>query len=583
MKNKLTNNYLVFKSFKSYFLLSVMGVIAGTVGMFIDGIIIGNFFGNDGLVSFGLASPIIIVIIAFSTVFANGGIVSASNYLGAEDNEKFNMNFTVTLLVSIGISLIIGLLSPFYSSYLAVLLGAKGSLIASTSDFIFGVLLGTIFLVLSQVLLSYVRLDGSPSLGMISAVVATIANFIVAILVVTVFDLGLFGIGIANSFSYGLATLVLCIHFLYKKNTLAFTKIKGGFKELLKIIKLGLPTALNRLYVTFRTLITNYLAMWVGGAIVMGALSIQTNIYQIMISLSTGIAMTTLLLGGIFFGEEDRRSLIDLLNISLKVGVGIMVIVVALVWIFAPNIVAIFGDNVEVRETAIYSLRIFSLSLPFSLICGVLMNFYNSVNNLYMSNYLAISHNLIFISMFALILTPLIGQNGIWLCFLLGESVSLIGLFALAKVKYNIVPKSISDFLFLDESFDENIISSLEISLENNIDEIIRLSNKVKSFGEKYPGNDEKINELALCVEEMGGNIIKYGFEKSKLHYIDIRIILTKDNLIFRIRDDGKPFNPIKYADENRESNTGILAIRKIAKTMDYRNTIGLNNLTITL
>ncbi len=380
------------------------------------------------------------------------------------------------------------------------------------------------------------------------------------------------------------AVISLLTHFFSKKNNLHLIRF-NSFKEVINILRIGLPSALNRVFTMVRTIITNYLAILIGGTIIMGALSIQSNVNQLLSSVAMGIGMTTMLLGGVFYGEEDKRSLKDLLTISLKWGLLIIIMISILVIIFAPFIVAAFGSNPEILPVATHSLRLFALSLPPSLIGVIFLNFYSSINNIYMANYIAFAHSLLFISLFACILTPFIGANGIWLCFFLGETTTILGLFILIKFKSGKWPRTATDFLMLDNDFESNIKDSFEISLENDMDQVIELSNRVQSFVDKYPNHEDKLFKVSLCVEEMVGNIVKHGFDSSKTHYIDIRIILVENDVIFRIRDDGKQFNPIEYGnkDNSSENALGIAMVRKIAKNMEYRSTIGLNNLTITI
>lgn len=584
MKNKLTNSYLISKPFKSYIVVSILGLISATIGMVIDGLFVGNFMGSDGMAAYGIASPFFIFLAAVAAIFANGGTILSSNYIGREEKEKVNISFTMTCLIATLTSLFIMIFSPFYVEGLASILGAKGSLIPLSSDYILGFTIGTLSLVLSQVLFSYTRLDNSPNLGLFSVIVATIINIFLDFVFITIFKWGMFGIGFATTISYSFAVLVLLTHFFSKKNNLYLSKF-NNFKEGIHMLRIGLPSALNRIFTMARTIVTNYLAIFIGGTIVMGALSIQSNVNQLLSSVAMGIGMTTMLLGGVFYGEEDRRSLMDLLIISLKWGSLIIIIISILVIIFAQFIVAAFGHNPEILPVATHSLRLFALSLPPSLIGVIFLNFYSSINNTYMANYIAFAHSFLFISLFACILTPFIGANGIWICFFLGETFTLLGLLALIKFKSGKWPKTATDFLMLDNDFECNIKDSFEISIKNDMDQVLELSNRVQSFVDRYPNHEDKLFKVSLCVEEMVGNIVKHGFDSSKTHYIDIRIILVENDVIFRIRDDGKQFNPIEYGNKNNSSENamGISMVRKIAKNMEYRSTIGLNNLTITL
>ncbi|MBQ9434180.1 MAG: ATP-binding protein, partial [Synergistaceae bacterium] len=92
---------------------------------------------------------------------------------------------------------------------------------------------------------------------------------------------------------------------------------------------------------------------------------------------------------------------------------------------------------------------------------------------------------------------------------------------------------------------------------------------------------------LSLCVEEMGGNIIQHGFSDGKQHYIYLRILAKADEVILRIRDDCKPFNPLEHYrmsiqdKDNPEKNVGIRMVMKLCSNVQYLSTFGTNNLII--
>lgn len=56
-------------------------------------------------------------------------------------------------------------------------------------------------------------------------------------------------------------------------------------------------------------------------------------------------------------------------------------------------------------------------------------------------------------------------------------------------------------------------------------------------------GIDKKTNKIAICIEELGTNIIKHGYVEEEDYSIDIRIIVKDNELILRVRDDCRPFN----------------------------------------
>ena len=141
-----------------------------------------------------------------------------------------------------------------------------------------------------------------------------------------------------------------------------------------------------------------------------------------------------------------------------------------------------------------------------------------------------------------------------------------------------------ADMMMLSADFAPEEAHVLNLSIKNDMGMVMELSERICEFCCKYSQDMEKIQKLSLCIEEMAGNIVQHGFRDNREHSIDIRIVITSDKFVFRMRDDGVAFNPICYADEkNTEGTMGIRIIQKIAQDMSYSNAVGLNNLTITL
>ncbi len=84
----------------------------------------------------------------------------------------------------------------------------------------------------------------------------------------------------------------------------------------------------------------------------------------------------------------------------------------------------------------------------------------------------------------------------------------------------------------------------------------------------------------------MAGNVIKHGFSADgKRHSVDLRVVKKDDDVILRIRDDCKEFDPMARTgildDEDKTKNIGIRLVTGISKDVSYQNLLGLNVLTI--
>ena len=83
----------------------------------------------------------------------------------------------------------------------------------------------------------------------------------------------------------------------------------------------------------------------------------------------------------------------------------------------------------------------------------------------------------------------------------------------------------------------------------------------------------------------MAGNVVHHGFSDGKNHSIDIRVVHNEEDVILRIRDNCREFNPTERSKVNEAGtegkNIGIRMVYKIAKEVNYQKLLGLNVLTM--
>lgn len=572
---------MIKKVFHSFLFVSILATLAATVGMLVDGMVI-KYLGQESVSAFGMSGPVFILIAALAGIFSNGGTSCCSNYIGRGETEKMKLNFTVTCIGALVMGVAVTLVCVPGCDMVARLLGAKGELVALTGDYIRGIGLGGIFIMLSQIILFYVRTDNDSMLGFISVIFMTAANVALDIVLGLVLKWGLFGMGLATSISYLVCLLVCMLHFLRRDNLLKFTRLRGGMDELKQVIMTGIPSALNRGCMTVRGIVLNRLLLVLGGSIAVSALSVQNTVNQMLSSVTMGVGMTVVMMAGIFYGERDESALGRTLKVSLRTGIVISGAVSVLVIIFARPVVGLLlNSSPEGMALAVRSLRMFCLSLPLSLFCVVLLNFYQCTKNLFMANFLCVCHSLVFVVLYALGLSSLLGTDGVWIAFLLAEATTLAACALVIYLRKKRNPWKLHELMMLPEGFEPGKERMLNISINNDMAQVMELSQRISEFCGQYSDDEEKIGKLSLCIEEMAGNIVEHGFKDKKEHYIDIKIIMAGEDIIFRMRDNGIAFNPLQA--ESGKEQYGISIIRKLAKNLEYRNAIGMNNLTITL
>lgn len=568
-------------------MFSILSSIALPLGMMVDGIIIGNFLGKEAMAAAGLVSPFYLLLSAFSGIIASGSTSLCGQYIGSEQPQKVKCIFSTAILWSFIMYLICMAICFCIPEQFAHLLGARGSLLPLTANYIRGLGAGIGLTVLHLALVEFTKLDGSPALGPISIVAMTIVNIALDLVNVFWLKMGMFGIGLATSISFVIAVAICCIHFFMPVHTLRFVKIQNPYFDFIMLCTSGLPRAGNGIFFAITTAFINYRLSFLGGSVALAAFSILSSVALVLSSTCLGVGSTTLLMSGIFYGEEDKKALERAVKISLYEGVFITIVACVLCFVFLNPILLLFGQaDSNVTTMAISAVRWKLIALVIFTVNHVFVNYYQSTGNLKMANFLSITEAMPAQVLYVIVLPLFMGINGVWASAVMGGITSFFALTIAVACQNGRFPRTIKEYLLFPKSFGVKESMQLNFSISNDLQEVVSISKQVFVFCEEQGIDARRRYFLSLCVEEMAGNIVRHAFSDQKEHFIDIRILRKGEQLILRLRDDGTAFNPLTKElgmDANIGDNIGIHLIKIIANSMEYRYTMGLNNLLIKL
>ncbi len=574
-----TNTYLIEKVLHGHLAVTILVTLTATLSMVINGLIIGQLLGSDALVAFGLTSPVFLLLGAVSGIFSNGGAIKCANHIGRGDMTAVQLNFTATTLSSISVGAVYMLFCLLLADPLSNLFGAGDNIEGMAAGYIRGLGISAIPFLLLQNLLIYLRMDSNQRISLISMIVVIVANTVVALFCASSTNLGLFGIG-ASIMVGNLAGLFIAMtHFKRRERMLRFCSPSGSRTVLKDICMAGLPTAINRGSQTIKNLVLNVFLLSLGGSAAVLALSVQTNVYQFLIAISTGYGLMVATMCGIFFGERDRRAITDTLRVALKSGITLSTIVAVLLFIFAKPVAGMFIADGGDLDLAARCLRLFAISQPTSTVCLIFLYMYQTMGNLLMSNVISLSRGALYVILVSFTLAPLIGLDGVWISFFLADVLSVLTIMLFIWTKSGKFPRHMEDFVVAKSSvFDIDTVC--ELSITNKMEEVSGLVGKISEMCVEHNIPQDRADRIALCIEEMAGNVVEHAFNDEKDHSIDIRIVKEGDDVIFRMRDDGVRFNPI-VADT--DGHLGIKVVHAAAKNIEYSYSLKLNNLTVTV
>lgn len=577
---------MIKQLFFSSLMTMIMSATVSLLGMIIDGVIISRFLGTDAMSAYGIVSPLFVLLSAISGVMSAGTQTVCAKALGKGDNKFANTCFSTSIIFSIIISVVLIGVIAITGNQIAVLLGATNSaayLAGDVTKYMYGLMVSIPFMCISSTLNSIMFIEGNRKLAVVSTYVMCAINITGDLLCAFVFHGGMFGMALATTISYIASTLVLLSHYRHD-HILEFKLGNTSLSVVPEIITVGLPTAVNRACNMLRSVVLNRLLITIATSAAVSAFSVRTNLNNLYGSVSVGMGMSMLVIGSVFAGEDDRHSLKSTLKTGIKYGFLITLAVCAVVCVFAKPLVYIYSKDPEVIKLAIPALILYAISVPLYTVIIVIMNYYQATGHKIFTNIITFLDNFLIVCIVGSILGHKYGVYGVWAAFPIAEVIMVIALYVMIWVILGRAPKNIDDIMLLSEDFDVSEKDRFR-RVCNDLKSVSECVDLLNQFLISQGVTPENANKMCLCVEELGGNSIKWGFTDGKPHSIEVYMYYKDNAWTLRMRDDCETFNPRKWYDmhlhEKSTDNLGIRLVFSQNPDITYSGALKLNTISV--
>ena len=575
--------------YKGTFTVFLMSMLATAIGNVIDGIIIGNMLGADSMAAFGFTNPFQKFTAIFPNILALGMQILCSQKLGKGKLTEANGIFSLALSVALSLAIFFIAVTYIFPAQIADILGAEenlGIIRAGAIDYFQAFSLGLPAVAAVAILSPIMQLDSDRSRAVTAVTILSASNVLGDLIAISYFGGTMWSIGIATTVSYYLATGFLILHFFKPTANFKFSFAHMQFSNLREMLLIGSPSALGRGASMLQSDFLNHVALSIGGGAGVAAVAIFNNIFSMIETFPKSQATAMQIIAGILIGEEDKKSISKLIKVTVKYSTIISLTTAGILILAAPLIADIYtpDSNSEVYEMVAESISWIAFTLLFMSFGEILQYFYQAYGRFNLVNIMAFTNNVLFVVPFVLLLTPYFQMTGIWAGFFLSKLAFLLAIIFGVWIYYKKITFKPEDILLLPKDFGspENPQMNMTVNFK---DDDLSVSEVVEVFLEKHNISRKKTMYAAICVEEMVNNILEHGFNDGKKHSIDIRIVVKGENVIIRIRDDCRAFNPKKwyeiYNSEDPTAHIGIRLVNKMAYEFNYINVLKLNNLII--
>lgn len=340
----------------------------------VDSIIVGNFVGKEALAAIGSVDSIINTYIGFFVGLSAGAGVVISQYFGASDDENVHKSvhttIAITLIMAIGTTIISLLTTDIFLKISRV----PSDVWPEAETYLGIYFTGLVGLLIYNMGSGILRAVGDSKHPLYFLIFSALSNTLLDIIFVVKLRLGVAGAAYATIISQALSAL-LVLYTLFRSREcyrLIFSKIKIYPKHLKQIFRIGLPTALQMMVTAFSNVFVQSYINSFGSAAMAGYSSYNKIDKVCLLPLqSIGLAITTFIGQNIGAGNKERA--IQGVKISTRMNVITAIILITILWIFAPYLVYIFNQDSEVIKFGTMFLRSMS---PFFLCVA-----YNQIHN----------------------------------------------------------------------------------------------------------------------------------------------------------------------------------------------------------
>ena len=586
--------HIVRKTFFYSMLAYILSALTGSIGEIVDGAVIGQCLGVDSMAAFGLVSPVIIVFSLFGAIVASGSRNSFTMMIGSGDLDGAKGVFTLSMIMSVGLSAVLMILVILFATPICALLGATGSaayLMDKTRGYLIGVAIGLPAMNASRVLYHFLTIDSNRTLTVISAVVVTVVNIVLDLLVAFVLHGDTFEMGLATSLCYYVEVAVLMLHFRRKERLTRFSLRDVRRKEVLPILAKGSPMGVARVANTVRCVALNQMmAGAVGAAGCIAAYSVQRQADSFLNCFVFSMTNTVIMLTGILAGEQNRPMLKRTLQTAFRTVYTSVLGVAVLLLVFAPQFASIFipDSSPEALRYAAEAARCYALGMPLYALNHIYAEYQEGRGKQHISLVLKLCSEGGMIMLAAAALLPLIGVRAIWFAFPVSGVLQLlliVGINIAQNRKLKRKPAGFWEwYMALPEDFDVPEEDRIDRTISSQ-EGVIELYHAARDFCKAHGCDERRRYLIGLAVEELATNTIQTGFRPGKHNTIDMRIVKQGDDYILRVRDDCIIFDPVKQLqlyDKNVPlHHMGLRMAIASARDVQYTTILKLNNLML--
>jgi putative MATE family efflux protein len=350
----------------------------------VDMAIVGQFVGSAGLAAVSGGGDIMNIGTVFCMGFSSAGQIMISQHIGSDNHEGVRKTIGTMFAFLMLISVIITVVGVLCSRFLLNSINIPPESFSGAYSYCTTCFYGMFFIFGYNITSAIFRGMGDSKHPFIFIAIAAVLNFVLDLLFVVGFRLGPGGAALATVMAQSLSFIVSLIYIYKRRSSFGFDfrldSFSVDFPSLLKLLKLGIPMALQHGAVLFSKLfVISYINAY---GLIMSAVNAIGNKIGFCASIVTqalGTAGTSMIGQNFGAGKQDRIKRI----VYTCIGCGLVFTITLSIFIivFPEGVFGLFDHNPIVLRTARIYVTIAVLNFNAFALRTALMAFISGIGN----------------------------------------------------------------------------------------------------------------------------------------------------------------------------------------------------------
>lgn len=345
---------------------SILAQLSSIIMFFIDYAMVGHL-GEKAPAAIGLVETTTWLMGGLASAASLGFSVQVAHFIGANDFEAARRVLRQSLVCCFLWSLMLSIIGVAVHRDLPIWLGGSEDIVHDASRYFLIVGLAGIFFQMEGLGGSMLKCSGNMKIPSVLNIAMCVMDVCFNYMYIYVFDMGVAGAAMGTATAIFITACLMLYFLLYRSPMLSLIGRPGSFKPKADTVatafKIGAPMGLQHLLMGSAQIVSTLIVASLGTiAIAANSLAITVESLCYMPGYGIAEAATTLVGQGIGAGQKSLTR--SFARMSVGLGISVMTFMGILMWVFAPELMAVMTPVEAIIAEGTQALRIEAWAEP---------------------------------------------------------------------------------------------------------------------------------------------------------------------------------------------------------------------------